>query len=408
MYFLKLCVRNVFRHTRRSMATMIVVAIGFLSLNVFGGYVANVFRGLQDQVVHGEGVGHLTVARPGYFEKGRINPTAFLLSQEEVARVVAVAKSEPGVLLATPRLGVTGLISNGHLSTVFLAEGVVPEDSQRIRGAFRADRRGGLRSDNPHGAVVAKDLASALDLKEGSSAVAFASTSEGMANALDLDVQQLFDTGNAATNDKAIIVPLSLARSLFDTEGAERVVLLLTDTAHTDKASAELAAKFKSAGLDLEIRGWEELSPYYRQVKGFLGMVFMFIFCIVFVVVMLSVANTMSMTIVERTREIGTLRALGMKRWSIVRLFTMEGLLLGVAGSLLGLPLALAVAFGVNALNLRYSPPSSSDTVQLQVDVEPVKLALSLLLLACTSGAAALVPAVRASRSQIVDALGHV
>jgi putative ABC transport system permease protein len=160
--------------------------------------------------------------------------------------------------------------------------------------------------------------------------------------------------------------------------------------------------------LALDIRDWKQLSAFYRQVKNLFDTIFSFIFSIVAIVVIMSVVNTMSMTVVERTREIGTLRALGMKRGQIVSLFAAESFLLATLGVAVGVLVTLLVALIVNALGLSYVPPSSSDRVPLLVDILPGVMAVTFLLLTFLTVFAALLPAFGASRKGIVDALGHV
>jgi len=128
----------------------------------------------------------------------------------------------------------------------------------------------------------------------------------------------------------------------------------------------------------------------------------------VIVIVMMSIINTMSMAVVERTREIGTLRALGMRRWDISWLFSVEGVLLVVLGGLVGVALTLVLAWVVNQAGFSYVPPNNTDAVLLQVDVVPWVMLQAFLFLGLVAALAALLPARRAARMVIVDAMGHV
>jgi len=152
----------------------------------------------------------------------------------------------------------------------------------------------------------------------------------------------------------------------------------------------------------------EELSSFYRQVKNLFDMIFGFIFSIVFVVVVMSVVNTMGMTVIERTREIGTLRALGLQRRGTVALFAVEGSLVAVVGSVLGVLATVAVTVAVNRAGITYTPPNSSGAVSLMVDLHPASVATVLAFIVLMATIAALWPAFRASRKEIVEALAHV
>jgi putative ABC transport system permease protein len=156
------------------------------------------------------------------------------------------------------------------------------------------------------------------------------------------------------------------------------------------------------------MKTWNELSMFYKQVKNLFDMIFLFIFIIVLVIVVMSVVNTMSMSVMERTREIGTLRALGLKRLGVKALFATEGALLGFLGSAIGFIIFFTVYALIAAAHPTYVPPGSSNPVPLRVDLVWPALARSVLFLAVLALIAAYVPARRSARMAIVDALGHI
>jgi putative ABC transport system permease protein len=408
MNWLNIGWRNIVKNRRRSTVTILAVAFGFAAINLFAGYIKNVYTGLSDQAVRGERLGHLTVVKRGLFLQGKLHPEKYLFSEAELRQVGELLRADPAVRLISPRLSVSGIVSNGKASTIFIGEGIVPTDVDIIRGDFRVDRGGRLYADRPAGAAVAIDLSQILGLERGEIATLLTTTVEGQANALDMEVADVLNTGNAGTNDKFVLMPFSFAQRLFDTSGGERIVLLLDDVRHTEAARERIADKLRNAGLDVEVRTWVELSSFYLQVKNLMDMIFLFIFSIVFTIVVMSVINTMSMTVMERTREIGTLRALGMKRRSVVRLFVTEGTLLAVIGCAVGLVLSAIAAAAVNFAGISYVPPNFSDPVALLVDIDAGKVAQAFFFLVVLAGGSTFVPARKASRMRVIDALGHV
>jgi putative ABC transport system permease protein len=143
-------------------------------------------------------------------------------------------------------------------------------------------------------------------------------------------------------------------------------------------------------------------------VKNLFDMIFLFIFSIVLVIVIMSVVNTMSMSVMERTREIGTLRALGLKQYGVKFLFATEGALLGFLGSAVGCIIFFAVYAVITASHPTYIPPGSSNPVPLRVDLVWPALGRSVFFLALLSLAAAFIPARKSARMKVVDALGHI
>ncbi len=334
-----------------------------------------------------------------------------MFSQKELQKIIELVEHDEDVILASPRLHISGLVSNGFISTIFIASGVVPRHEKTIRGdlaAIRPVRGDGLTEKKPYGVEMAQDLASHLDLTPGSNGVIMATTLDGQMNALDIEVLGIYDTGSAATNDKYIRVPFSFAQSLYETEKADRVVVLLDNWQKTEQVRNRLLSNLLAAGLSCEIKTWNELSLFYSKVRGLFDMIFLFLFSIVLIIVVMSVVNTMGMAVLERTREIGTLRALGLKRKGVGLLFAIEGAIIGFLGSILGLVLNVAVWGVIRAIRPTYVPPGISNPVPLIVNLVPQAMTMLMVFLVLLSLLAAILPARRAAKQNVVDALGHV
>lgn len=403
----QLGIRNLRRNFRRSLTTVLSIAIGFAAAALFSGYTKEVYRGLTEQAVHGELIGHLSLARRGMGLEGRLHPERYLLRPDEIEKISGIVRRQfPGARIA-PRLALSGLASNGRISTIFLADGVAPEDMKALRGP-RPDT-GALAADAPEGVAMARGLADLLGLKEGDDASLLVSTLHGQANASDATVLRTYHTGNAGLEDKALFMPLAMAQSLYDGAGrADHLTVLLPSITQTDPARAALAKAFAAAGLQVEISTWRELSAFYRQVKGMFDMIFSFILAIVLTIVVMSVTNAMGMSVVERTREIGTLRAIGLRRSGVVKLFVTEALLLVGIGCAAGLLLTLLARLGVNAAGFSYTPPNGTGRVLLRVGLDAGKMLFTTLVLGLLGLAAALFPARRAARRPVTESLAHV
>ena len=414
LMWLTISLRNIFKNGRRSLTTILAIALGFGAINIFQGYVHSTYEGLTNAAIHGEALGHLTIFKKGFQTQGKLHPEKYQFNKDEVEKINAILRSDPLVELVTPRLSVAGILSNGKNSTIFIAEGLVPKDDAVIRGDLTKYTvfSGAFLSDKePSGVVMGSDLAAMLSLKLGDDAVVLSNSYSGMANALDAKVSGIYNTGFAATNDKLLLMTFRHAQDLVDYQGAERLIVLLKNggTASGARAAGNaVQAALARAGFETEVKTWAELSVFYNQVKNLFDMIFFFIFTIVLVIVVMSVINTMSMTVMERTREIGTMRSLGLKRYGVTFLFTTEGMLLGLLGSLIG----AAIFFGVYALiavtNPTYVPPSSSGPVPLRVDLVWSAFGRNMAAMLALSMLAAFVPARRSARMSIVDALGHV
>jgi putative ABC transport system permease protein len=187
-------------------------------------------------------------------------------------------------------------------------------------------------------------------------------------------------------------------------------VLQLKRTSDVSVVRARLETVIKEAGLNLEVRDFRELTPFYGQVVGLFSSIFLFIAIIMGVIVLFAVVNTMTMNVMERTNEIGTIRAMGVRRGGIRWQFIAEGALLGAIGATAGLVLAIIVAWFVNRAGITWLPPGNANPVPLRLEMTgTMRLVLGTWLgLVLVATIAALVPANRAARLQVVDALRHV
>jgi putative ABC transport system permease protein len=415
----KLALRGLMRNRRRSLMTLLAIAFGFSAITLFAGYTHNVYGGLARQSINGEMLGHLTLSKRGMRKEGKLDPERYLLTAKEVDAITKLLKDENHVVMVSPRLAMSGLVSNGRASTIFIAEGIEPSameilqkdvltEQEKKSGMFNKLKK---QLDPAHIEVVelSEGLVEMLHLSAGGQAAVLVNTLTGQANASDITVGHSFNTGNAGSNDKFAFVSLALARTLLDAEGrADRLTILLDDASQTEAMRDRLLAKLKVAGFDVEIMTWQELSDFYNQVHGMFDMIFGFIFSIVLTVVVMSVANSMGMTVIERTREIGTLRAIGLKRSGVVQLFTTESMLLTLIGCTTGLLITFAVRWGINVADISYVPPNSASRVPLLVDLDVGRTLFTFLLMGVVGTVAAYMPARRAAKKDIIDALGHV
>jgi putative ABC transport system permease protein len=402
-----LALRNVLRNRRRSIATIAAVAMGLAAVNLFGGYISNVYKGLQTQAVSGERLGHLTIYKTGMLLEGKLRPNKYMFSAEEGRDVSKIIRDSGHVKLVSPRISISGLASNGQISSIFIGEGIVPEHAEALREGLEEGVGGRLMPGRSYGISVSSDLARLLGYKVGDTITLLSSTLDGQANALDAEIVNVFNTGNAGTNDKYMVASLSFSQILLDTDKVEKFVVLFDDEKLTLGKREELQAKLKAAGYDVEIKTWQELSSFYLQVRNLFNMIFSFIAVIVFVIAVMSIANTIAMTVVERTREIGTMRSIGMRTGGVVKLFAYESAWLAIVGTGLGALVTFAVAMIVNHAGITYTPPNSSYAVALLVDLEWPQITAVASVVILLSILSAVLPSLKAGRLKIVDALAH-
>jgi len=410
-HWIKLAFRNILKSRRRTFVTLIAVGFGFASISLFQGYIHSIYEGLRASAIHGSGIGHLTLYAKGWEAHGKSDPEAYMITGEDMEKITRLALENKHVTLVSPRLSISGLVSNGKTSTIFIASGVVPEHEKKIKGDFyhfqTVDGKP-LNSEDETSVEMASGLAGQLELSAGQDGVVMGATLSGQMNAMDIHINGTYNTGVADTNDKFIKVPFSFAQSFYDTQKADSIVLLLDHWQNTDLVKAELANTLSSNHVAVEFKTWKELSVFYKSVRNMMDMIFLFIFTIVFIIVIMSTTNTMGMAVIERTREIGTLRALGLKRRGISFLFAAEGGLLGLGGCLFGLCIHSLVWTIIHYTRPSYIPPGNSSPVPLMVDFLPQSLGVLIIFMTGLALLSAILPARRAAKQNVVQSLTHV
>src|SRR5207244_13601167 len=132
---------------------------------------------------------------------------------------------------------------------------------------------------------------------------------------------------------------LAAAQRLLQTRKIEKLLVVLRRTEDTNAVERDLKALFARQGRRFEMRNWSQLAGFYHQVVMLYNGIFGFLGAVISLIVVFSVANTILMSAFERTREIGTLMAIGTERSMIWSIFLLEGFFVGVLGGLTGLGL---------------------------------------------------------------------
>ncbi len=407
MAYLKIAYRNLFRNRRRTAITASVIVFGCTALVIAGGFIESMFDGLREATIS-MGLGHLQIYNEKFLDQEEDRPLELGLDDwEQIA--AGVSKIEH-VRQITPRIDFTGLLSNGEKSVVFLGTGVNPQ-AERDMGFQVAIREGRdllPATDGAPEVLLATGLAKSLNAHLGDSLTLLTTTADGALNGIDVTVCGIVTTGFAEYDARALTVTVDSAGALLETSKVSKLVVLLDRTENTDTAFAALQGLLTARHWPLRIKKWIELATFYNQVVTWFTAIFAFLGIIIFVLVVLSSSNTMMMAVMERVREIGTLMAFGTARTKVIWIHVLEGALLGTLGGLLGLGVAWLGILVINAANMVMpAPPGSTEGFPIVVYKVPAIFVSTLLLMTVTLTISSVVPAVKASRLKIIDALNH-
>lgn len=408
-----LALRNLARNRRRTAISLAVVATGTAALLLTAGFMAFSFEGLSEAMIHG-GLGHLEIAL-GSATEGRTatlerSAAEGLDDWEAVQRQV---EALPGVLAASPTLHVAGMASTASgKSAAFL--GVAGDPARERRMGFSVKlRQGDPVPDAPpregeDQVMVAQGLAQTLGVGPGSRVTLLAVDPDGMLNALDVTVAGLITTGVQELDTRYLRLHLGSAQRLLGTARVSNLLVTLDRTSRTDEALARVRSLLAGHQPPLAVVPWTERAPFYTQVEALYVGIFWFLGSIVFALVVLATSNTLTMTVMERFRELGTLRALGTSVWQVAGLVGLEAVWLGLIGGVAGDLLGAGLIGLLNAIGITMPPPPGAvDPIELRVSFVPEAFGGAILLMLAVLALAAVGPVLRVARLRIVEALTH-
>jgi putative ABC transport system permease protein len=399
--------RNLVRQKRRTFLMGSVVAFGFAAFALAGGFIAQSFEGLKEGTIRT--VGHLQVVDRRAVSRNEEATLEFGLQDAERAR--AIAARVAGVDAVLPRIEFVGLATNGAKSVPFLGLGVdpKPEQSSSLAGELVVAGSYLASPDGPE-AVLGTGLAASLGAKTGDRVTLLATTPEGSLNAVDAVVTGLVDVRIKELNDRYLAAGIAHVSRLLETPNTvSKLVIFLKKRVDEDRAAREVERALVSAGFPVAVRKWEDLAVFYGQVKLLYIGIFGFVGAVLVVIVILSAAIVMTMAATERTREIGTLRAIGTRPAVVQKMFLAEGAVLALAGCVVGALLALLVRAVLNASGLILPPPpGATHGMPINVRLYPLAYAAGVVTMVVTMIAASWFPARRAAKMPIVEALAHV
>ncbi|MGA9425607.1 MAG: ABC transporter permease, partial [Terracidiphilus sp.] len=321
--FLLLAFRNVFRNRRRTAMTLMMVAGGVTGLLLAGGYFRFMTDGLRESTIR-NGLGHIQIFNAEHFKRDEVR--VLDTGIDDWGRVAARVASIPHVRGVAPRIEFYGMVSNGQKSSVYMGSAVDP-NAERSLG-FTPDLIAGhdldAKAGDEVGALIGAGLAKSMNVKVGDGLTLLAVTSDGALNGIDVEVVGIVQTGAAELDARYLRIPLVSAQRLLQSNRVTNLVVGLDATSNTDRVYDAMAPRLTGLPQRMELRKWIDLATYYKQVRTMFDGIFLFMGLIVFFMVLMSSVNTLLMSMFERTREIGSMLAMGTPHLWIVALFMAE------------------------------------------------------------------------------------
>jgi putative ABC transport system permease protein len=397
--------RNTLRNARRTALTGSAVVVAAGAVIFMLAYMRGIIANVEDTYARTES-GHARITREGYLDRQRFMP--LYLNVSGLTELLPSLRGHPAVIEALPRIRAAVLANTDEMNVGALVLGIDLEREEGYLDPQRMLAGGRLPVPGRAEALLGVGLASKLGLVPGDSLTILGQTAWRSFGGLRVEVAGIGQAGVPYLDGSLILLPLDQAQLLADLPNAATDVLVFSgDKAQRDRLASLLAAD-RPIPEGLEVTSWREegaLLSLMRVAQAAWGLFLL----ILMGMAGLIIVNTMLMAVLERTRELGMLAAMGLRRGSVIRLVMTEGLIIGLLGSAVGAALGTGIALWVGAVGIDISAAMEGTEFPMDSVIYPdwhwTQVAVAAGLGVATGILAAFYPALRAVKLAPAEAL---
>jgi putative ABC transport system permease protein len=402
----KISYRNLLRNSRRTMLTASLITLGVVFVLVYTA-LAGSFKSYMVGEITDSAMGHIQIHKKGFVASIENMPLDKNLNANQIEFIEEKLNKSKYVESYSYRIKFGAMFSNFSSSTNIRLNAINPKDEFKTLPNLEK-RFDEFKELNKGGIVVPELLAKGMKVKVDDTVVLVANNKNGSVNGINLKVAGIVQTMSGPGGRDGYI-HIEDAKKILRIKGVEvsEVVVRLKDANSIKKAMKELSPileKTNKMGKAMfEIHSWKKLSPFYNIVK-MLDIMNIAIQIILISIVLISILNVMVMSVYERIKEIGTISAMGTPPKTIVKLFLVEGLLLGIFGAIVGAVVSFLIVQGIDMAGITYSFGKNTDLV-LNPTLALKDMFVVGVIVVFISLIASISPALKASRLDPVEAL---
>jgi putative ABC transport system permease protein len=406
MFILKLAARNVFRNTRRSALTGASILFSVMILIFAWSFIEGAIKDMTEAYIQFQS-GHIRVLTEEFAKQERMFPLQYsipnyLTVQKQIAAV-------PGVKIVTPRLKFGVLLDYEGTTKQTMGMGIDPEAEESILQLSRKIVQGRVIRTGTDEVNIGVNMAKDLKLKLGDILTVVTQTAYGSMSAKNFKVVGIYNFDSPTIDRKVFLIPIGSAQYLLDLSGSASEIFIITKKADAARQVAKRISALLGGGY--RATAWQDQGAIYF----FLELVRWLYLIILIIIVLLSaftILNTMFMAVLERTREIGMMKALGMTNRQLIIMVIFEALILGALASLVGAVLGAGSSYFMSTHGLDLTKTvEKMDFPTFNVyygDFSWKYVLVSLIIGMFCSVLAAVFPALRAAKLEPTEALHEI
>ena len=345
MFSIKLGLKNLSRQKRRNFITILVIAFAFFIYlfldSVMGGMEEMSFNNIKNFET-----GDIQVAFPEYWEDREKLPLENLIDLNQ--DMEDSIRNRDGILGVSPELRFKANLNNGIDETEVMGLGIIPEKYNEVYDTQDYIIDGSSFTTRESKAMIGKGLAELMDLKIGDYITLLVRTKEETFNTIDLEIGGLINTPHPVLNNGIVFVPLDVARQALNVKNDVSMLTIKVDTGkEIDSIVDDINQSFQEKKLNIKAYSWEESAKTVIAWGAAQDAETAIVLSVILMIGMIGIINNVILSALERTREIGMMKALGMREWEIVLVFMVEASGIGIIGGLTG---CLLGAVGVGCM----------------------------------------------------------
>ena len=402
----RLALKNLTRAKRRSLISSAAVVVGIFYLIVGQAFISGLEEGIVRGVIDGM-TGHVTIRPVDYPAEGLDHPVDKLIEVTPELRTWLASNTEAWTERTLFKATLTAELESLRVRGV----GFDPKRDSKVFSQRSWSLNGALPVHDTDGIMVTSGTAKLLGIKPGDRVVLQVRTHRGAMNAMAVKVASVGTTGNLLFDNRGVFVPATLVSDLLRTDGRPTHVSMLLDDRSTSPATKASIAALGNAQIETE--DWIDASEDLLALQRFRRNALNVLVGMLLLMSSMAIANTVLMAAHERTREIGTLRSMGLTRVGVLKLFLIEGSLLGGLAGLLGAGMGAALAYYLSENPIDLNAVSGASMAESGVPMSaylytafsPTMVIVPLLISLAVALIASIYPAHVASKLIVADAV---
>jgi putative ABC transport system permease protein len=338
MFSLKLGLKNLTRQKRRNFITILVIAFAFF-IYLFIGSIMEGMTEISFNNIKNYDTGSIQVAHPAYWEdKDKLPLENLIYLNQDMGESI---NNMDGILGVSPELRFKANLNNGIDEIAVIGLGISIEQYNEVFATQNHVVEGSMFTPGELKAVIGVSLAELMDLKVNDYITLLVRTKEDTFNTIDLEIAGLLYTPNPIINNGIVFVPLDIARQALNVEnGISMMAVKIKKEKEINQTIDNINQIFQEKNMNINAYSWKESAKTVVAIATAGDIETAVMLTIILTIGMVGIINNVVLSALERTREIGIIKALGMREWEIVFVFMVEatgiGILGGLAGCLLG------------------------------------------------------------------------